>query len=207
MWRRAIITADLLSYALFENMKIQRAVVVGGGLLGLEAAKAVYDMSGWVDQIMHKSQIWQVFPMSALSTIKPFLSLANLMARLVWCSTRSEPLKCKYSPDACQHTRSLAQLRMVSEKRSSPDSSSKMGPSMKRTNTSLSGELRPSHICPRASPQTMLVSWQEEKAWWRIQFPTPSLFLGQQHPLSPDLWSSVMTWRPNTHRLIVIYKF
>lgn len=36
----------IISYA--ETGKVRKAVVVGGGLLGLEAAKAVYDMPSWV---------------------------------------------------------------------------------------------------------------------------------------------------------------
>lgn len=42
MYRNIADLDAIISYA--EKDHIKRAVVVGGGLLGLEAAKAVYDM-------------------------------------------------------------------------------------------------------------------------------------------------------------------
>ena len=69
-------------------------------------------------------RVGTVYPTSASSTVKPSLFLVNSTQRPArWCFTISKPWEYKYSPDAHQCARSLVQLTMALEKRSSLDSS------------------------------------------------------------------------------------
>ena len=65
MYRNIADLDAIISYA--EKDEVKRAVIVGGGLLGLEAAKAVYDLPTWVSDVSYSQSldVTSIFPFKA----------------------------------------------------------------------------------------------------------------------------------------------